>query len=361
MADAAESIELNDDSTQITSSEDKTKAEVVKAAESDVVNAKEHGENKAADAEKTDDTRAAIYSKYSKSRDSDPSDGDPGDDDAPEMVTVKINGEERQAEKAKVDNAGGVVAYQKMVAADERLRAASENQRILEQEAEKLREREAALEQREAALSEKDAQNNTPNDPPEKLDGDQKKALADKVRQHREALMEGEDEQADQIMLEIFDMARDSGATTQKFLDEIGDKAAQRALQSLEERSFEEDRASGVEKFNTDYEDIASDSRLRAMADERSAEIYEEHPDWSPSKIILEAARETREWMQSLASGSRGDSTSTQGDSMQQRRNDKRSISIPSSGSARKAGSPGHKVESNSEYIARLRKERGLE
>lgn len=382
MSNAAESIDNSEDPN-------KTKAEVVKTATSDAVDRMEHGEkNDSHDDDSPVDPRQAIYDNYDKSRsgesdedESKPDDepAEPNDDDSvieegepkadsepvkkdPEMTTVKINGVEKLVEKSKVDNAGGVVAYQKLHAAEQKLLEASENQRILNDQAEQLRKREESLNEREQALStKKDAPDSKPNDPPE-IDGDQKKALAEKVKLHREAIYEGEDDLADQLMLDIWTMARDSNATTQNFLDEIGDKATQRALETLEQKQFEKERVSAVDRFNTEYEDVASDPKLRALADTRSGELFEEHPDWSPERIILEAAKETREWFQGAGGGQSDEqSSSTQvNDSALQKMSDKRSLSTPSSASGRKVQKQTKQAESNSEYIQRLKKERGL-
>lgn len=55
-----------------------------------------------------------------------------------EMVTVKIDGEERSVEKSKVDAAGGIRAYQKEIAANKRFEELAELKKALQAEREEI-------------------------------------------------------------------------------------------------------------------------------------------------------------------------------------------------------------------------------
>lgn len=349
---------------------DKTEVEVEEKVVSEVI------ENQGVeDVEPVKSPRQEIYEKYDKSKSAEkpekeekeekpekpekPSLEEEKPQETPKMVMVKINGRERPVEQSKVDNAGGIAAYQKLYAAEEKLREAAETRRILEEQAGKLREQENRLKQREAALSQ-DAQK--PTDPPEKLDGDQKKALADKAKAYREAVYDGEDEKADSIMMELLDLSR-GNANSQEYLYEIEEKAASRALRAVQEQEqkrqraqFENNRVLALNRFESEFQDIATDARLRGIADSYSADLYRENPSWSPEKNILTAAQMTREWLSEIQ-GDKGEDNSTR----EQKVAEKRSLSTPSSASGRKAQQKtGPKTQTNAEYIQELKRQRGL-
>lgn len=82
--------------------------------------------------------------------------------------------------------------------------------------------------------------------------------------------------------------------------DEIVNRAVLRAKQEIAEHEQKRALESGFTEFTATYPDIAADSKLFDVADRATTAIAEEHPDWSPSKVMMEAGKQTRDWMQSL-------------------------------------------------------------
>jgi hypothetical protein len=78
-------------------------------------------------------------------------------------------------------------------------------------------------------------------------------------------------------------------------------QAANVAVQTIAARDDVIAKASAFKKFQADYSDIANDPDLFALADRKSDSIYEEHPNWTPEQIMLEAGRQTREWLEGKA------------------------------------------------------------
>ena len=277
-------------------------------------------------------------------------------DDAPEMVEVKINGKVREVEKSKVDAAGGIEIYQKGVAANEKLQEAADANKLVDGRITELRELEDRIKNLNPALPAKDEQQD--QDPPSEIDGDLKAKLATKVKEHREALMDGEEDKADQLMIEMVEMAQNRPATDSGMLDQLADKAASKAVGTIEQQRFEESRVKAVEVFEKDFFEISSDPYLRDMADNESAKVQQEHPNWTPQEVITEAATRTQNWLNEKRGGSE-DSTERTKD---QKLEAKRSLSTVRSSSGRKPAQVREKpTQSNSDYIKQLRKGRGLD
>jgi hypothetical protein len=83
-------------------------------------------------------------------------------------------------------------------------------------------------------------------------------------------------------------------------IDAITRRATDVAVQTIVARDNERAMSTGLEEFTTSYPDIASDSELFAVADRKTNAIAEEHKDWSPKQVMLEAGKQTREWLKSI-------------------------------------------------------------
>tara|TARA_R110000803_G_scaffold146793_4_gene212487 strand:- start:256 stop:1338 length:1083 start_codon:yes stop_codon:yes gene_type:complete len=276
----------------------------------------------------------------------------------PEMVDIKVNGVVSSVEKSKVDANGGVAAYQKLLAGEEKLRAAADDRKLLDEEITAIRAREDAVTAKELALSAQADESLRKTDLPD--EGDHSIELGEKARAVREALFEGEEGAIDAALVDLIQSAREGSATQADVLEAVGEKAASRVLKTLESDNFERDRLAAVAVFETDYEDIAGDPELKSMADEKTNRISQENPSWTPSQVITAAASETREWVNKLKGGNQEQPTEEDENLLEAKLEFKRSMSNVKTPTGRTPPKQEPKQETNSEYIARLRKGRGL-
>lgn len=298
-----------------------------------------------------DDARAAIYQKHADMRKAEvgqeptPAEGE----ELEELVTVKVNGREKVVPKAKIEAAGGIEAYQKNAAASEMLNHASAEARKVREQAEALAIRERDIAEREERLKQQTQTETTAPRLP--ADAGALKSLA---RQYHDAMLDGDIDRADELLIQI-NAAQTATAINP---DEIAQRAVQKARDELtaEQRKkdaekFERDRQSEVSAFNKKHSDLASNSAAFAMVDAETTKVYREHPDWTPAAIIDEAAERVRGFIKSVSTPS----------SSSEKLDAKRGRTQISGGSARSATPPAPAPQTNSGYVAELRKARGLD
>lgn len=190
----------------------------------------------------------------------------------PEVLTVKVDGIEQQI---PIDQARATI--QKNMAADKRLNDAALMQQQLQQWEQRLAEKEQQLQQA----------------PPPSMEGDTQVKLQAAV----DALYDGDTDDAVKALSEVI-----GGRTTATLNpDEISQKATEQVMQTLAKREFDAERDRGVDLFKSEYADIASDPHLWNMTDQKTVELMTQHPEWSPTQIINEAGRQTRQWVQQLS------------------------------------------------------------
>lgn len=80
-------------------------------------------------------------------------------------------------------------------------------------------------------------------------------------------------------------------------VDALSTQAAQKARQTIAAEDGQRALSNGLTEFTTAYPDISADPDLFALADRRTVAIAEEHKDWSPGKVMMEAGKQTREWL----------------------------------------------------------------
>lgn len=124
----------------------------------------------------------------------------------------------------------------------------------------------------------------------------------------------------------------------------------------LQQDEFEADRAYGNQALEVEYPDIVADPELLAVANVKTAKLFEQHPDWKPSRIILEAAKQTREQHASR--------TTTPSEPLESRKGRKeRLTTIPGGRSARTTGGskapPPTRAQASVSYVEQLKKQRG--
>jgi hypothetical protein len=298
-----------------------------------------------------DDPRAAIYKKHDQRRAEELGVEPPAAEEKviaatpekEEEITVKVNGKEQKVPKSKIEEAGGVKAYQKAKAADEMLRQASEELR-------KAREVEAQAQSKLEAIrqQEKNLQDRVKS-PTVLPDG----ALKDMARKYHEAILDGDMDAADELLVGL---QRAQTATLNE--DAIAKRAAQAARAEMvreqmeeKQRAFEKERIEASNSFADDYPDIAEDQDLFKITNAKTLEIYQENPNLGPKAIFKKAVDDVRELM-ARQSGKQ----STTSDKLDA----KRSQTTIRSGSVRSATKPAEKPISNSQYVEMLRQRRGL-
>jgi hypothetical protein len=303
------------------------------------------------------DPRAAIYAKAKEKRKAEVegvpigSESAPAEEvphDQPDEVVVKINGKEKKVPREKVEEAGGVQAYQKQAAAAEELRLAKDERRRLQGMEQQLVHKAQQLQAYEQQIQQRAVQQ--PASPPPAQAGE----LKQMATQYHEAVLNGDIETASELLIKL------QGAQKQATpdADAIARKAAQVAKQALDEerkheafKVFEKERLEANAMFEDEFADIAEDPELREWANTKTAKLFTEHPEWGPKKIISEAARQVRE---ATGKAVKSDSTTSKLEA-------KRSMTTVRGGSARATPKPAPKAPTRSQYVENLRKARGLE
>lgn len=303
-----------------------------------------------------EDPRMAIYNKHKEQRAAEiegtPVGVEPGKQEVSEEVhvdaeevTVKVHGKEKKVKKSKVDEAGGVDVYQKRLAAEEDMKlAATEKRRLAEYEAQ-LTAKARQLQQYEQSIQQR-AKQQPATSPP---DAGEMKQLAKK---YHEAILDGDIDQADELLLKLQGARTatpmDADVIARKAVAEA--KAAMMAERRNEQKArFESERKEAVARFESEYSDIAENPELREWADQKTIKIMQANPDWTPTQIIDEAARQVRE-----ATGMKASPPSSKTEA-------KRTMTTVRGGSARAIPKAAPKPASPSQYVENLRRMRGLE
>lgn len=109
----------------------------------------------------------------------------------------------------------------------------------------------------------------------------------------------------------------------------------------------------GMDSFEKDYPEIYKDDDLRAAADTRTIAIAEAHPEWSPDKVILEAAKQVSQKVELLRAPAGGKQLANR-----QVRKDNLRV-IPAQRGGKNEPEPAPKAQTREQYTASLRKARG--
>lgn len=194
---------------------------------------------------------------------------DEGEEEEPEeqqeKYKLKVNGQEKEMTFDQI-----IAIAQKQEAADARLQEAARRFQELEQ---REREFEARASSRQPSAQDVDSQKSS-------------QELKELAQQYHEALLDGDDERANELFVEI-----QSGrqAPTQFNPDEI----AQRVYQTVEQKNAEKARLAEIrsaqELFANEYSDIDQDPELRDWADRITAKLAQEDPSLSPTQLVTAA------------------------------------------------------------------------
>ena len=179
--------------------------------------------------------------------------------------------------------------YQKNSAADKRLQEAAERQQ-------ELRDYEVQLDAYRANL---EAQSSQPPSGADALSPSVTDANTDDLYgQYHEALFQGDETKANAMLRQI----RAAERPVQPEIDVNSIIERTKAEMREEEttaraNAYESRRQEAVEKFRSEYPEIAEDPGLLAVADRRSAELYNTDPTRDPWDIMQECAEHAREWL----------------------------------------------------------------
>jgi len=209
-------------------------------------------------------------------------------------TTIKVDGED-----IKVPFNDLRSSHQKDKASQKRFEEAAEYGR-------RVQEREAQLNayvqnmQREAAAS--NTTTVTDVEPEQEPDDS-----PDLIKKYHEALYEDDADKAAELFKALTNKGRSQPATQN--VDEAVQQALQRAMAQQQAQSkreqqwaYQKSLEDAVKWFDTEYPDVAGTPELRAVADNRTIDLTQSNPDWSPKQIMQEAAESTRQWAKEFLS-----------------------------------------------------------
>ncbi len=128
------------------------------------------------------------------------------------------------------------------------------------------------------------------------------------IQQYHEALYEDDADKAAELFKTLTNKGRSEPAATPN-VDQAVQQALQRAMaqqhaqnQRQQQWAYQKSLEDAVKWFDNEYPDIANTPELRAVADNRTIELTQSNPDWSPQQIMQEAAETTRQWAKEFLS-----------------------------------------------------------
>ena len=129
----------------------------------------------------------------------------------------------------------------------------------------------------------------------------------DLIKKYHEALYEDDADKAAELFKALTNKGRSQPATQN--VEEVVQKVLGRTLaqqraqtQRQEQWAYQKSLEDAVKWFDDEYPDIAKVSELRAVADNRTIDLTQKNPDWTPKQIMKEAAESTRQWAKDLLS-----------------------------------------------------------
>lgn len=284
-----------------------------------------------------------------------PAPSDPEPDPEPEKVEIKVNGRVLQVDKEKVDAAGGVEFYQKQVAVNEGFKDLAAQRRQIEQEKQALEQEKLELQKSSNQTPpQSDESQNASQDLP--VSGDQRQGnRAELVRKHREALLDGDDATADELMMQLLGETQAQPTTPpQPQIDET--VVASKAVELLDERTAQRNLADAGNRVFEENPELLTDKNLFNRVDGLTNLVKAEHPDWNDYEVMTESVK----WAKQLngeAPAPAADPTPPANTKVAE----KRALNTPRANTGRAKAPPPPRQQTNSEYVTALRKSRGLE
>ncbi len=196
------------------------------------------------------------------------------------VMRLKVDGVEQEM---SLDNVQATM--QKHQAADARLRQAAEMRHQLD--AERHQWQQQQQQQNQNQPPQPASTNQQPPSQQEQKEG----AATDDVMEQAEAIIDslydGNPEDAAKALAAA--MAKPSTATV------TPEQIRKEAISAVQQQEYERQLKDGFNRFQTEYSDIMADPDLSEMADRKTLEIKQLHPNWSPEQILMESGRVVRE------------------------------------------------------------------
>jgi len=201
------------------------------------------------------------------------------------VTSVKVNGQE-----TIVPFEGLKVSHQKDSASQQRFEQAAAKEKWLNGKEAQLRQYVESLKQKE--------QESLPE-----TQGDEPKTdtnFAEVAKEYHQALYEDDADKAAEL-LQTLTTGRSQAATPN--VEEAVNKALQEAFARqqmaqarMQQQTYEDSVKEAVSWFEKEYADVANNTELRAIADNRTVTIMKENPSMAPGYVIQAAAEYAREW-----------------------------------------------------------------
>ena len=209
-------------------------------------------------------------------------------DDGKWFTKIKVDGEEVSVPFDDLKS-----SHQKDKASQKRFEDAAAYGRQIQAREEQLNAYVGQLKQQQAARQQP---------PPEQEAAQEESDHESLVKQYHDALYQDDAAKAAQLFKTLTDRGRREPATqnVEEVVNQVLGKAmAQRqAEQERQHRwAYNKSLEDAIHEFQEGYPDIAGVPELRAIADNQTVILMEEHPEWTPSQIIKESAEYTRKWV----------------------------------------------------------------
>ena len=129
----------------------------------------------------------------------------------------------------------------------------------------------------------------------------------DLIKKYHEALYEDDADKAAELFKSLTNNGRSQPATQN--VEEVVERVLGRTIaqqqaqtQRQQQYAYQKSLEDAVKWFDSEYPDVAGTPELRAVADNRTIDLTQKHPDWSPQQIMQEAAESTRQWAKEFLS-----------------------------------------------------------
>jgi len=198
-------------------------------------------------------------------------------------VNARVNGEDMEVPWDQV-----VSQYQKNSSADRRLQEVSERQRELAEYEKQLNAYRASMDaQRTQPSSDVGTQQSPSSDATDAL-----------YEQYHEALFQGEESKASSLLKQIrsAEQPQSNNVDVQSIIERTKTEMREEE-KAMQAQGYEMRRQEAVQMFQSEYPEITADPSLLAVADRRSAELYQSDPTRDPWDIMQECADYARDWL----------------------------------------------------------------
>lgn len=274
-------------------------------------------------------------------------DDDPEDEPDPQPLAAQAPVYERDGKhfvKTKVNGVEREIPWEQALRTIQITESADQRMNAVAQREQELNDKEAQLNQR--ALAQQSSSQDSPSDQDVDIQAKQKEL----VSQYRQANWDGDDEKADQIMLEMIQLGRSPAIPTID-TDQITQQAAAMVLQQSEDAQREKEVKDAEAKFDESFPDIIKDPDLVALAKNHISQLWEKDPLLSPSEVTQQAGEQVMNWVKTMKGPS-------QKEERQQRKREAAAKTVSGNNRAAKAGREEAPPKTRSQVISDMRSRR---